>query len=112
MADGTTHETGTLRAADGCPLFFQVWRPAGEARGIAAVERVRGRATAMATPVLFLHGEQDPVVLVGGAPAFYEAISTPGKTMHVYPGGLHEFQYDIDHSRVMANMLAWLDQRS
>jgi alpha-beta hydrolase superfamily lysophospholipase len=37
MADGNGHETETLRAADGCPLFAQVWRPEADPRGIVVL---------------------------------------------------------------------------
>ena len=37
MTDGNGHETGTLRAADGCPLFTQVWRPEAEPRGVVVL---------------------------------------------------------------------------
>jgi len=32
--------------------------------------------------------------------------------MHVYPEGLHECHNDLDHERVMADVVAWLEERS
>jgi alpha-beta hydrolase superfamily lysophospholipase len=32
--------------------------------------------------------------------------------MRVYPGGLHECHNDVDQRRVMADVVAWLDERT
>jgi len=80
--------------------------------GLAAVERVRSHAEDLHTPALFIHGEQDPIVPVGAARAFFEAIPASDKTMYVYAGGLHECHNDLDNARVMGDVVAWLDERS
>ncbi|MHB1317735.1 MAG: alpha/beta hydrolase [Anaerolineae bacterium] len=80
--------------------------------GLAAVERVRSNAGALHIPVLFIHGEQDPIVPVDAARAFFDAVPASDKTMHVYPNGLHECHNDQGYDRAMADVVAWLNERS
>ncbi len=80
--------------------------------GLSAVERVRNHAEDLHTPALFIHGEEDPIVPVAAARSYFEAIPASDKTMHVYAGGLHEPHNDIEHERVMQDVVAWLRERS
>ncbi len=60
-------------------------------------------------PLLFLHGECDPVVSVEGARRMHADIWSKDKTIHIYPEGLHEPHNDIQHEQVGADIRAWLD---
>jgi len=62
-------------------------------------------------PVLFLHGECDPVVSVNGARRMHEQIWSKDKTIHIYPDGLHEPHNDIEHERVGADIKIWVEGR-
>ena len=62
-------------------------------------------------PVLFLHGECDPVVSVEGARRMHKDIWSKDKTIHIYPEGLHEPHNDIQHEQVGADIRTWLDAR-
>jgi len=61
-------------------------------------------------PVLFLHGEDDPLSLVSGARVFYAKISFPDKELFVYEGCLHEPHNDLEHTRVAEDLIDWLNR--
>ena len=107
-----SRDPGVCSAYDADPLVHWTRSARLATEGLAAVGRVRARATLMGTPALFSHGGQDPIVPVGAARAFDEAIPAPDKTMHVYPEGLHECHNDLDYEHVMADVVAWLEERS
>ena len=107
-----SRDPGVCSAYDGDPLVHWTRSARLATEGLAAVGRVRAQVDYMYTPVLFIHGEQDPIAPVDAARAFYEAIPAPDKTMHVYPGGLHECHNDVDHERAMADVVDWLGERS
>jgi len=77
---------------------------------LKAIAWLKGRAGDVRLPLLFLHGECDPIVRVAGAKSFYEQITFPDKEIHIYPGGLHEPHNDIQHDEVLRDVLQWLDR--
>ncbi len=60
-------------------------------------------------PILFIHGECDPLVSVEGASRFFEQITYPDKTLHIYPGCLHEPHNDLDYEQVVSDIIKWMD---
>jgi len=80
-----------------------------DAEFIKAIARIEGRASDVRLPVLLLHGEQDPIIRVEGAKRFFDGIEHPDKTLHIYPGGLHEPHNDIQHEQVLSDVVQWLE---
>jgi len=60
-------------------------------------------------PVLFVHGEADPLVTIEGARRFFDRIEYTDKTMQIYPDGLHEPINDLDYKQVISDITMWLD---
>jgi len=58
-----------------------------------------------------VHGEDDPLLDAQGAQRFYDQIQYPDKTIHIYPGGLHEPHNDICSKQVIADMQSWMEKR-
>ena len=56
-------------------------------------------------PILFLHGEDDPVVSVSGAKDIYARVSSTDKTIKIYPEGRHEPHNDTCHCEVVERYL-------
>lgn len=75
---------------------------------MATLDYIRPRAAEIRLPVLFVHGEADPLVLVSGAKKFFDQIPYPDKTMKIYPGSKHETHNDLDHVQVVADIEAWM----
>src|SRR5690606_38405628 len=46
---------------------------------------IKAHAGDIKLPVLFIHGEKDPLVAAEGARRFFEQITYPDKTLRVYP---------------------------
>ena len=76
---------------------------------LKVVAWIKSRAAEVNLPVLFLHGECDALLNVAGAQRFFEQIRHPDKTIHIYPGSLHEPHNDLDYKQVIADLESWLD---
>jgi alpha-beta hydrolase superfamily lysophospholipase len=76
---------------------------------LKAIERIKQNASKIILPVLLLHGELDRAALVDGSRHFYQQAGSADKTLHIYPGGLHEPHNDIQHQEVMNDILTWLE---
>lgn len=75
-----------------------------------AARRAReGLAGELAVPVLFLLGEDDPIVDPEAARAVYRAVRHPCKALRSYPGRRHEVFNEWGREEVFADVAAWLD---
>jgi alpha-beta hydrolase superfamily lysophospholipase len=73
-----------------------------------AVERVKEGMSRIDVPLLVLHGEDDRLNLAEGARTLFDAVSHPGKRLHIYPGVRHEPHNDFGHEQVATDVEAWL----
>jgi alpha-beta hydrolase superfamily lysophospholipase len=78
--------------------------------GLRIIERIKGRGGEINMPVLFLHGECDPLVSAAGARRFFEEIRYPDKTFHIYPEGLHEPHNDLCYEQAISDIRSWMDR--
>jgi alpha-beta hydrolase superfamily lysophospholipase len=62
-------------------------------------------------PLLLVHGEKDSVTSVAATREFFERAASADKTLTVYPGMLHETHNDLGRERVIADVIAWIEQR-
>jgi alpha-beta hydrolase superfamily lysophospholipase len=69
-------------------------------------------APAFSLPLLILHGEADSAMDPAGSRAFYERAASRDKTLKLYPGLYHEVHNETERSQVLADIRAWLDDRS
>lgn len=67
-------------------------------------------ASEFTMPLLLIHGEADELVPPYGSEEFYEKASSQDKLRHLYPGGKHESHNDVEHERVIQDMLDWLEK--
>ena len=61
-------------------------------------------------PILFVHGEQDPLVPVWIAR--YAAAALPNATLRVFPGDLHDVLNEHDRDRVHDDVVDFVDEHS
>jgi len=59
-------------------------------------------------PILFVHGEKDPLVTAKGAQHFFDRIRDIDKTIYIYKDNLHETLNDLDYMEVIADIEKWL----
>ena len=77
--------------------------------GLKTIEWIKAHAGDVQLPVLFVHGEKDPLLAAEGARRFYEQISYPDKTLRIYPDSRHECHNDLDCGRVVADVAEWMN---
>ena len=92
------------------PLVFWDRTVRWGAEGLKTIDRIKSRVDKIDLPVLFLHGECDPLVSVEGARQFFEQIRHPDKTLHVYPDCLHEPHNELIYKQVVTDIQEWLDR--
>jgi alpha-beta hydrolase superfamily lysophospholipase len=77
---------------------------------LAAVARVRARATELSVPVLFVHGEADRLNLLGGIREFFERVSSRDKSLRIYPEMYHELHNDFGFDSYLSDLERWLTE--
>jgi alpha-beta hydrolase superfamily lysophospholipase len=72
------------------------------------------RAAELKLPLLVMSGEADRIVAPSGGKMVYDRASSDDKTLKVYPGLYHELfiETEPDRTRVIDEMIAWLDART
>jgi acylglycerol lipase len=62
-------------------------------------------------PVFIIHGTDDKATRPEGSQYFYDNVGSEDKTLKLYEGGYHDLLNDIDKEIVMADILAWVNER-
>ncbi len=74
-------------------------------------ERLLARANAVRTPLLLLHGDDDPVTSHHATCEFFERAGASDKTLRIYPGVRHETHNDLDRELVIREVGDWIEAR-
>jgi acylglycerol lipase len=90
------------------PLLLDTSTTRFGALAFAEQPRVRAAAVGLSIPTLVIHGLADPVV---PARATEPLASIPGVTRRAYEGVRHELHNDLEGPAIMADVIAWLDER-
>jgi alpha-beta hydrolase superfamily lysophospholipase len=98
------------KAYDEDPMVFWVRTARWGAESLNAIKRIEANADKIRIPVLFIHGEKDPLVTAKGAQRFFDRLEYADKTIHVYKGNLHETHNDLDYHQVVADIEHWLSE--
>jgi lysophospholipase len=91
-ADGAMHDVITLR---GIEAFSE------------ALARAESGVAGLRTPVLVLHGADDPIA----DPARSQALARAGIEVRVLPGRKHDLLHERGAAQVMQDVRAWIDAR-
>ena len=75
---------------------------------LKVIDRIDSNLNKISMPILFVHGEQDPLVEFEGAQKCFDRIKSEDKTIYIYPENLHETHNDLDHLKVVADITSWL----
>ena len=69
------------------------------------------RAHAIHLPTLLILGGADNVIAPSGSQELFDHLGLSDKTMHVYPGMLHEPLNELGRDQVMSDLGTWLAER-
>lgn len=83
-------------------MYFAA-RAAGE-QAFAAAGRLR-------TPLLLLHGDDDPVTSHHATCEFFERAGSADKTLRIFPASRHETHNDLDRDQVLREAGDWIEAR-
>lgn len=94
------------------PLIANEKEPAETASEVLkAAARLKENMPNLNVPVFIIHGTDDKATLPRGSQYFYDNVGSTDKTLKLYEGGYHDLLNDIDKETVMADILAWINER-
>jgi len=76
-----------------------------------AGERMFADAARLHTPLLLLHGDDDPVTSHRATCDFFERVASADKTLRIFPGARHEMHNDLDRAQVLREVGDWIEAR-
>jgi alpha-beta hydrolase superfamily lysophospholipase len=94
------------------PLIANEKQPAETASEVLkAAARLKENMQHFNVPVFIIHGTDDKATRPEGSQYFYNNVGSADKTLKFYEGGYHDLLNDIDKETVMADILAWVNER-
>jgi alpha-beta hydrolase superfamily lysophospholipase len=100
-----------VRAYRADPLVHDNVNTRGAVVILATQEIVLSRAAECSLPLLILQAGEDRLAAVPATREFFNAASSPDKTLRLYDGLYHEVFNEPEQDRVLADLIAWLDAR-
>jgi acylglycerol lipase len=74
-------------------------------------KRASTKEASLETPLLIIHGNDDPITSPAATRHFYEHVSSRDKTLKIYPQQLHETHNEIERLQVLTDICEWMDAR-
>lgn len=94
------------------PLIANEKQPAETASEVLkAAARLKENMVNLNVAVFILHGTDDKATRPEGSQYFFDNVGSKDKTLKLYEGGYHDLLNDIDKETVMADILAWVNER-
>jgi alpha-beta hydrolase superfamily lysophospholipase len=107
-----SRDSNVVDAMNADPLIAHETQPTQTlAEMVRADERLETSFSAIALPVLILHGTADKATRASGSQFFYDTAGAKDKTLKLYEGGFHDLLNDLDKQVVMTDITAWIDAR-
>lgn len=78
----------------------------------ATGERVLANAPRLRTPLLLLHGADDPITSHHATTEFFERAGSADKTLRIFPDTRHETHNDLARAQVLREARDWLEARA
>lgn len=104
-ASSLTRDPAALAAYHADPLVTGKATVRWGTETLKAVERVKSGMDQIDLPLHVIHGEDDPLNHVDGARDLFAAVPRADKTLHTYPGVLHEPHNDVGHEQLAADVV-------
>ena len=77
----------------------------------SAMKRVVENAGSIRLPLLIMHAGEDRLTSVAGSKLLHETIGSEDRKLVIYEGLYHEILNEPEREQVMADLLAWCEQR-
>mmetsp|Transcript_29829 Transcript_29829/g.45685 ORF Transcript_29829/g.45685 Transcript_29829/m.45685 type:complete len:294 (-) Transcript_29829:85-966(-) len=78
---------------------------------LQGMNTIQTEKSTITIPMLIMHGDADKVVDPNGSKGLYEGISSKDKKLRMWEGLYHEIHNEPEKDQVLAEMVAWLDER-
>lgn len=76
---------------------------------MAIAARLRADGHRLRVPLLVLQSGNDTITPAGSTRRFFDRLTSPDRTLKLYPESLHELFDDLDRMTVLDDLLAWLN---
>jgi acylglycerol lipase len=93
------------------PLIANEKQPADTASEVLKAARLKENMPQFNVSVFIVHGTDDKATRPEGSQYFYDHVGSEDKTLKLYDGHYHDLLNDIDKEIVMADILAWVNER-
>jgi alpha-beta hydrolase superfamily lysophospholipase len=110
--NGLSIDQEVSRAYVADPLVFRRVTTSLAVESMEAIERTAACAARVRTPILMMHGEDDPICPVTATRRFFEGLTVEPREIRIYPGLRHEIFNEPDHERIFEDVLSWIRARS
>ena len=111
-ANGVSRDAEVVSAYINDPLVYHGKLSARLLREFfAGIGKLETNAGNLRLPLLILHGGEDVMVSPEGSRMFYSWVSSPDKTLKIYPGLYHEIFNEPERAEVLADVLGWCEKR-
>ena len=101
-----------VAAMNSDPLIANEKQPAETAAAlIIGAEKLRENMPRFTVPMFIIHGTDDKATRYQGSQYFYDNSGSEDKTLKLYEDGYHDLLNDTIKETVMADILAWVNER-
>jgi alpha-beta hydrolase superfamily lysophospholipase len=108
-----SRDPAVVAAMNADPLIAHETQPTKTVAELArADDRLKQSFGQFTLPVLILHGTEDKATKPSGSQYFFDHTGSEDKTLKLYQGHFHDLLNDIGKDGVLADILAWLDERT
>ncbi|HEY5751195.1 MAG TPA: lysophospholipase [Chryseolinea sp.] len=108
-----SRDAAVVEAMNNDPLIAHEVQPTRTVQQLAVSdERLKKEFSSIQIPLFIIHGSKDKATNPSGSEFFYQQASSTDKALKIYEGHYHDMLNDVDKEVVMADILAWLNQRA
>ncbi len=112
-ASTISRDPAVVAAYEHDPLVYRGAPRTDRAKAMgAAFALVQGGMESITVPLLIMHGTGDLLAPPEGSRRLYERAGSRDKTLKLYEGLYHEILNEPEKEQVIADVLAWLDERT
>ncbi|HEU4428329.1 MAG TPA: alpha/beta hydrolase [Myxococcota bacterium] len=108
--DGLSRDPEVVRRYLADPLVIRTMTTSLAAEMMGTAAALRGRAPQITTPVLLMHGAQDPLCPVAASEEFAAGLTSAGSAFRSYPTLRHEIFNEPDREAVYADAWRWIEE--
>lgn len=111
-ADAVSRDPAVVAAYEADPLVHHGKLPAGIGKALIRVgETMPQRASALAAPLLVVHGEQDKLIPVAGSRHLMDCVASTDAHLKVYPELYHEVFNEPERAVVLDDVTSWIESK-